>query len=108
MDNIPGNPYFMYSSFYQLDSFQLQEFFKKMGLELKVERGKRVFPVSDRSLDVVLALEKYLKQNKVKLHLESPVDAVLMEDGKAVVRPLTAEDVDRLGPACLANVFGAV
>ena len=83
MDNIPGNPYFMYSSFYQLDSFQLQEFFKKLGLELKVERGKRVFPVSDRSLDVVLALEKYLKQNKVKLHLESPVDAVLMEDGKA-------------------------
>lgn len=83
MDNIPGNPYFMYSSFYQLDSFQLQEFFKNLGLELKVERGKRVFPVSDRSLDVVLALEKYLKQNKVKLHLESPVDAVLMEDGKA-------------------------
>lgn len=82
MDNIPGNPYFMYSSFYQLDSFRLQEFFKKMGLELKVERGKRVFPVSDRSLDVVLALEKYLKQNKVKLHLESPVDAVLMKDGK--------------------------
>ena len=32
----------------------------------------------------------------------------VMEDGKAVVRPLTAEDVDRLGPACLANVFGAV
>jgi hypothetical protein len=31
-----------------------------------------------------------------------------MEDGKAVVRPLTAEDIDLLGPACLANVFGAV
>jgi len=48
-----------------------------------VERGKRVFPVSDRSLDVVLALEKYIKQNKVKLHLESPVDSILIEDGKA-------------------------
>ncbi|WP_458407849.1 NAD(P)/FAD-dependent oxidoreductase [Anaerotignum sp.] len=83
LDNIPGNPYFMYSSFYQLDSFGLQEFFKNLGLELKVERGKRVFPVSDRSLDVVLALEKYIKQNKVKLHLESPVDSILIEDGKA-------------------------
>ena len=83
LDNIPGNPYFMYSSFYQLDSFGTQEFFKNLGLELKVERGKRVFPVSDRSLDVVLALEKYIKQNKVKLHLESPVESILIEDGKA-------------------------
>ncbi len=83
LDNIPGNPYFMYSSFYQLDSFGLQEFFRNLGLELKVERGKRVFPVSDRSLDVVLALEKYVKKNKVKLHLESPVESILIEDGKA-------------------------
>ena len=83
LDNIPGNPYFMYSAFYQLDSFGTQEFFRNLGLELKVERGKRVFPVSDRSLDVVLALEKYIKQNKVKLHLESPVESILMEEGKA-------------------------
>lgn len=83
LDNIPGNPYFMYSAFYKLDSFGTQEFFKNLGLELKVERGKRVFPVSDRSLDVVLALEKYIKQNKVKLHLESPVDSILIEDGQA-------------------------
>ncbi len=84
LENIPGNPYFMYSSFYQMDSFQLQEFFKNLGLELKVERGKRVFPVSDRSLDVVLALEKYVKQHKVRLHLESPVESILIEDGKAM------------------------
>lgn len=83
LDNIPGNPYFLYSAFYQLDSFGLQEFFKNLGLELKVERGKRVFPVSDRSLDVVLALEKYIKKNKVKLHLESPVESVLIADGAA-------------------------
>ncbi|WP_405727640.1 BaiN/RdsA family NAD(P)/FAD-dependent oxidoreductase [Anaerotignum sp.] len=83
LDNIPGNPYFMYSAFYHLDSFGTQEFFRNLGLELKVERGKRVFPVSDRSLDVVLALEKYIKQNKVKLHLESPVESILIEDGQA-------------------------
>ncbi len=52
-------------------------------MELKVERGKRVFPVSDRSLDVVLALEKYLKKNGVKLHLESPVEGILIADGRA-------------------------
>lgn len=84
LENIPGNPYFLYSAFYQLDSFGLQEFFKEQGLELKVERGKRVFPVSDRSLDVVLALEKYLKKNGVKLHLESPVEGILIADGVIV------------------------
>lgn len=83
LENIPGNPYFLYSAFYQLDSFGLQEFFKEQGLELKVERGKRVFPVSDRSLDVVLALERYLKKNGVKLHLESPVEGILIADGRA-------------------------
>lgn len=84
LENIPGNPYFLYSAFYHLDSFGLQEFFKDLGLELKVERGRRVFPVSDRSLDVVLALEKYLKQNKVKLHLESPVERILMKNGAVI------------------------
>lgn len=84
LENIPGNPYFLYSAFYHLDSFGLQEFFKDLGLELKVERGRRVFPVSDRSLDVVLALEKYLKQNKVKLHLESPVERILLGNGAVI------------------------
>lgn len=84
LENIPGNPYFLYSAFYQLDSAALQAFFKGLGLELKVERGRRVFPASDRSLDVVLALEKYIRQNKVHLHLESPVESVLLADGRAV------------------------
>ena len=43
-----------------------------------------------------------------KLQDDKYVFEPVMEDGKAVVRPLTAEDVDLLGPACLANVFGAV
>ena len=64
LENIPGNPYFLYSAFYQLDSFGLQEFFNEQGLELKVERGKRVFPVSDR-------------------YLESPVEGILIADGRA-------------------------
>ena len=81
--SVRTNSRFLYSAFYQLDSFGLQEFFKEQGLELKVERGKRVFPVSDRSLDVVLALEKYLKKNGVKLHLESPVEGILIADGRA-------------------------
>jgi len=84
LNNTPGNPYFLYSALYGLDSFQTVEFFNKLGLETKVERGNRVFPVSDKSMDVVNALERYIRKNKVKLHLESAVKEVIVENGKAV------------------------
>ena len=82
MDNIPGNPYFMYSAFYTLDSKGTIDFFENLGVKTKVERGNRVFPVSDKAGDVVRALERYVKKNNVKLHLESPVKEVLVSDGK--------------------------
>lgn len=82
LDNIPGNPYFMYSVFYRFDNQALRQLLLDMGLETKVERGNRVFPVTDRSLDVVQALEKYMRQNKVALHLESQVEHVVMKEGK--------------------------
>ncbi len=84
LENIPGNPYFMYSAFYRLDSRETRELFHRLGLETKVERGRRVFPVSDKALDVVFALEQYLRENKVKQHLDSPVEELLISKGKAV------------------------
>lgn len=82
LDNIPGNPYFMYSAFYRFDNQAMRQLLAEMGLETKVERGGRVFPVTDRSLDVVLALETYLHKNGVHLHLETKVDKILQKDGK--------------------------
>ena len=93
LENIPGNPYFLYSAFYQLDSYQMQDLLHSYGLATKTERGKRVFPVSDRSLDVILALEEYLKDKKVKLHLDTPVKEILVEEGKAKGVILTKGDV---------------
>lgn len=83
LENIPGNPYFMYSAFYHLDSPMTQSLFNRLGLETKVERGRRVFPVSDRAADVVFALEQYLRENKVHLHLENAVESIVVTDGKA-------------------------
>ena len=83
LDHIPGNPYFMYSAFYRFDNQALRKLLLEMGLETKVERGNRVFPVTDRSQDVVRALEKYLRQNHVLLHLESPVERICVKDGGA-------------------------
>lgn len=84
LNNIPGNPYFLYSAFYGLDSYGTIDFFNKLGLETKVERGNRVFPVSDKAADVVSTLERYIRKNKVKLHLNSPVKGIEVKDGLAV------------------------
>ena len=67
-----------------MDSYGTIDFFNKLGLETKVERGNRVFPVSDKAADVVSALERYIRKNKVKLHLNSPVKGIGVKDGLAV------------------------
>jgi hypothetical protein len=82
IENTPGNGNFLYSSFYTFSNSDLIEFLSNLGLETKVERGGRVFPVSDRSKDVVDALLKYVLRNKVKILLKSPVEEVLTRDGK--------------------------
>ncbi len=79
LENIPGNPYFMYSAFYTLDSEATKAFFHKLGLETKTERGNRVFPVSEKAGDVVRALEKYLKKNGVVIHTNSTVKHILTQ-----------------------------
>ena len=73
LENIPGNPYFMYSAFYMLDSQKTKAFFDALGLKTKTERGNRVFPVSKKAGDVVKTLEKYLKKNGLVRHTNSAV-----------------------------------
>lgn len=80
MDNIPGNPYFMYSSFYNLDSYKTIEFFNALGVETVVERGGRVFPKSQQAKDIVKALEKFIKKQGVKIHLNSNVSDILVDN----------------------------
>ena len=62
MDNIPNNGRFLYSSLSQYMPGDTMEFFESMGVPLKTERGRRVFPVSDKAADIVSALTKRLEQ----------------------------------------------
>lgn len=82
--NTPGNPYFLYSAFYTFDSSALMSFFEENGVKLKVERGKRVFPQSEKSSDIVKALAKFLEKNKVKVMLKTTVKEILYEEKRAV------------------------
>ncbi len=63
--NIAVNPKFMFSSFAKFTPQDVMDFFEQMGVSLKVERGNRVFPVSDKSADVNNALIKYCRANGV-------------------------------------------
>ena len=67
MRNITRNGRFLYSAFSKLDSGGVMAFFEDLGIPLKVERGGRVFPQSDRSADIAAALKKYMKENKVEI-----------------------------------------
>ncbi len=80
--NTPGNGSFLYSSFYTLSNQDLISILNELGLETKVERGERVFPVSDNSKDVVDALWKFLKLKGVRVQLNCAVDNIVTEDGK--------------------------
>ena len=80
IENTPGNGNFLYSAFYTFSNQDLIEFFKELGLETKVERGGRVFPVSDSAKDVVAALMRFLNNNNVSIRTNSPVKSILVED----------------------------
>lgn len=94
IENIPGNGNFLYSAFYTFSNTDLLDFLHSYGLETKVERGGRVFPVSDRSKDVVDTLLKYLKDTGVKILYNSPVSDVIAEKG--VVKGVLLKDGRKL------------
>lgn len=80
--NIPGNGNFMYSAFYTFSNHDLITFIEDLGVQLKVERGNRVFPASDKSSDIIRAFERYLNKNNVKILLNKKVDDILLENDK--------------------------
>lgn len=83
ISNVPVNGKFLYSAFYTFSNYDLLNLLHDLGLATKVERGGRVFPASDKSLDVVKALQKYLDLNGVRV-LRGEVEQVLARDGQVV------------------------
>lgn len=81
MKNIPKNNKFFYSAFKSFSNDDLVELLNSLGLKTKVERGGRVFPASDKSSDVIKALEKYLHLNKADIRLNSRVLNIRQQDG---------------------------
>ena len=83
LSNVPTNPRFLYSAISNFDSQDTISFFNDLGLETKTERGNRVFPVSDRAMDVADAMYSFIRDNGVKV-VESTVVALITEDDRIV------------------------
>ena len=77
--SVVSNPKFLYSALYQFTNYDVIDFFTEIGLKTKVERGERVFPASDKSSDVIRALENECKRQNVVVHLHSQVMEILTE-----------------------------
>ena len=86
--NTPGNGMFLYSSFQQFNNKDIIRFLQKEGLEVKEERGNRIFPTTDKSVDILNCFIKKLKELKVKIYLNENVKQIITkqigEEQKAV------------------------
>ena len=94
--NIPRNGKFLYSAFNRFNSADAMNFFEKLGVPLKTERGNRVFPVSDSAFDISAALERRLKALKVQV-LRDRASALEIEDGAGLRRCWGAGTLSRRG-----------
>jgi predicted Rossmann fold flavoprotein len=79
--NTPGNGSFLYSALAAFSNWDLIGFFHDRGVETKTERGDRVFPVSDDAIDIVNALEEYVRKNGGQIITNTRVTEVLTENG---------------------------
>jgi len=83
LENVPTNPRFLYAALSGFSTEDTKRFFEGLGVPLKTERGKRVFPVSDKAQDVVMALERHCRDCGVQIVREK-VKEVCVKDGVAI------------------------
>lgn len=116
-ENVVSNPKFLYSAFYGFDNRQMMAFLEGAGCRLKTERGERVFPVSDHSSDIIAALQRLLRQEKVEVRLHERVERLLTQktedvspcqtgtasDGEMKAAPISQVADRRICGVCLAG-----
>ena len=80
MNYIPGNPKFLYSAFNSFSNEDVVHFFHEIGVETKVERGERIFPKSDKAIEVVDRLKKELDKCHVKVQVNTEIKDIIVEE----------------------------
>lgn len=103
--SVVTNQRFLFSSFYGYTNQDVIDFFEEIGVPTKIERGNRVFPVSDHSSDVIQGLVRELKKLGVNIHLHTEVKAVEAEDER-FARIVLADGCIIEGDACIVATGG--
>ncbi len=83
--NTPGNGRFLYSVFNSFTNLDIINFIEKQGIKTKVERGNRVFPVTDNAKDVVNCFVKKIKEQKIKVILNTEVTEILKNNENVAI-----------------------
>ncbi|MDD3797453.1 MAG: aminoacetone oxidase family FAD-binding enzyme, partial [Lachnospiraceae bacterium] len=102
-ESVCTNRKFLYSAFYGFTNQDTIDFFEQCGMKTKVERGSRVFPVSDHSSDVIAALQRELKNQGVRIHLNTEVKELWMEKEKNLLQEKAEDGGERLRGIILAD-----
>lgn len=92
-DQIVNNKNFLYSSLYTFTNDMLKDQIEQAGCKLKVERGGRVFPVSDKSSDILKAFSKLIRENDIQLYLNSHISQLIIQDNTCVGLKLKNKDL---------------
>ena len=92
--NIPGNGNFLYSAFNKFNNKDIIELLKQNGLETKIERGNRIFPITDRAEDVLKAIQKELTKLKVNIKTNCKIKEVIIDKENKVLGIKSEENVE--------------
>ena len=103
MQNIPRNPRFLYSAFSRCTPQDVMAFFEEAGVPLKTERGRRVFPQSDKAADIVGALQRKMSEAGVTHRLHSRVKSLVLEQDACTGVQLSDGTVLRAASVLLAT-----
>ena len=82
--NTPGNGQFLYSAFQNYTNTDIIDFLKNQGLEIKEERGNRIFPVTDKSIDVLNCFKSKINELKIKKLFNTRVQKILVQNGEVL------------------------
>jgi len=104
--NVVSNPKFLYSAYYTFDNTQVMQMLEEYGCPLKIERGNRVFPVSDHSSDIIRTMQNALQKKGVKISLHTEVKQLLIED--SIVRGVELTNGKRLAADAVVVATGGV
>ena len=109
IESVCTNRKFLYSAFYGYTNQNVIDFFENHGMQTKTERGGRVFPLSDRSADVIDTLRNAMKAAGVKVHLNAEVDMIFLTGkGEKKITGIRLKDGAEMSADCVLVATGGL